>query len=545
MNSWESEREKIIGLGNQSIRKSYYPILKSRLKELERFHQILNHSLDGILIIASPEGIVVDANSAVCRLFNVSLNEVKGKSFEILFDKKPLNDIGKFIHDQDADTLSAYRIERHINGQKVYYEINLNREELDSETIIVGIVRDITLRVNNERWLKKAKEDAEQANLAKSEFLAIVSHEMRTPLNPILGFANILRENTTNPTEKEYLDHIILAANRQLEIIDDILNYTAMDRGTMTANWSDFNLYDTCLYALEDVRPKASHLELDLQFGSDELPISRELEVSGEQTMLLSLLDNLLSNACKYTKQGSVYLKIWQHPLDALTSDFYFSVTDTGIGIPEDLQDAIFEPFTQADSSHKRNYEGIGLGLAICRKLAEFLRGEIRCESRPGMGSTFTFRLPMRVVNPPVAEIDQPPGTTVHLQKKLHVLVVDDRPDNARLMEAILKKLDAKVQTAENGEVAVRLCKQTHYDCILMDLSMPVMSGLDASKEIRKSASNSNTPIIAVTADVAPGVKERCMHAGIDDYLSKPIDPLLLKTKMSEIAACALSNCNP
>jgi len=537
MDKWELERERIIGLGNQSIRKSYYPLLKARLKELERFRQILDHSLDGILLISSGDGTVLDLNNAAAKLFDQALCDIRGRPIRQFLPRETYPKVIDFIEASVEDNLKDCRIEFRVKDEIVHYEINLNREQLDPEIIIVGIIRNISRRVKNEINLKQAKEDAERASRVKSEFLAVMSHEMRTPLNPILGFATLLKEQLHDPVEIEYVDYIIQAANRQLELINDVLNYTAMDRGTMTAHWSQFNLFDICRCAIEDNRHKANHLELLLKFGTLQNPIPEPLEVTGEQSMLLRILDNLIGNACKYTKSGHVILQIEEQRLDNVSSEFCFSVIDTGIGIPEDIRLTIFDAFTQADSSHKRNYEGIGLGLAICKKLVEFLHGRIVCDSEVGKGSTFSVWLPMQRVPEPtpisVTSRDNSPET----HRKIRILIAEDRLDNAKLMEALFKKSGSVVDIAKNGVVAANLCLDYKYDCILMDLSMPEMSGFESAHQIRKAGLNTTTPIIAITANVTDGTEDKCKAADFDYYFPKPVDMQKLKAVVAEITS--------
>lgn len=537
MEHWEQEREKIIGLGHQSIRKSYYPILKARLRELERFRQMLDHSIDGIVVLSLTSGKILDANRAAAKLLGTPTNQIVGADYRKLFQKHSDQKIRNFLNNDDESTLSGHRVEMEQSGESVILELNLSREVIDSETIIVAIFRDITPRVEAEKKLKKARDEAQKANQAKSDFLAVVSHEMRTPLNPILGFSQILREVLDGTPEAEYLDHIVDAANRQLALVDDILTYTAMDRGTVTGNWTVFDLYETCLSALSVVKIQANQLNFSFEFGSESAPIPQDLHVSGEQSMLLRILDNLLSNACKYTHQGVVTLKVWEQKIDNLSSRFYFAVSDTGIGMSQETQKTIFEAFTQADSSHKRSYEGIGLGLAICRKLVSYLRGEITCSSQPKLGSTFTFWIPMRTISqaPDPVRTRKYSENPEFRQQNLKVLIVEDREDNARLPQVVLEKNGAQIEVAENGEIATRKCMLKRFDCILMDLSMPVMSGFEAACMIREHGLNCETPIIAITADVTPRIKERCKAVGIDAYLSKPITPTNLLKLVREI----------
>ncbi|MGZ0655329.1 PAS domain S-box protein [Coraliomargarita sp. W4R72] len=392
---------------------------------------------------------------------------------------------------------------------------------------ILGTYEDITQRKQTELELIQAKEEAEAASKAKSEFLAVMSHEMRTPLNPILGFADILLEGCTTEPEKTYLQTIITSGHRQLSLIDDILHYMRIISDRVEPSIESFNLIDFCKTILDELQPSARDLKLQLINASQEgHTIPASLLVESDMHMLRRILENLLNNSIKYTHAGSVTLSLSMEP-SSPTPIFHFAVVDTGIGIEEAKQQHLFDPFSQVDASYTRKHEGIGLGLAICKKLIHLLDGKIRIQSSLGKGSTFTISLPLRIATPaPIKATGQNNASTNRNQftRPSKILIVDDKIDNQLIAKALVKSYNGSTSTANNGEEAIALCKNEKFDLILMDLSMPVMGGTDACKWIRNhETSNQSTPIVAMTANVDNNAREACREAGMDAYISKPI----------------------
>lgn len=402
----------------------------------------------------------------------------------------------------------------------------------------IGLFREVcgdlqyglhTMRMEQEKAqalndLLIAKQAAENADKAKDDFLAVMSHELRTPLNPIIGFSEMLLQDATSEPERTYAEAIFQAGNRQLELIDEILHYLRLYRGTVEITSETFSLCELCESVIHDAasNAKASKLDLSLTNGAKGKPVSPEFEVSSDEQVIRRMLDNLIGNACKYTAEGYVRLDLSES--DRSPGEFLFTVEDSGIGIASDDQGKLFEAFSQADSSYTRRHEGIGLGLAICKKLADLLGGDISLSSKPHCGSTFTLRLPLSASSGP-----KPVATTKHhptpdkFDQPVQILSVDDKPDNLFVLEKMLHQAGGQVHRAENGAVAVESCSKHHYNVILMDLAMPVMNGLDACQSIRSQGLNRETPIIAVTADVTPETHLRCKNLGMQSVLIKPI----------------------
>lgn len=419
-----------------------------------------------------------------------------------------------------------------------YIALMAKREILDDEEEI-SLFREVcgdlqyalhTIRIEREKTeamqaMVQAKREAEDANRAKDDFLAVMSHEMRTPLNPIIGFAEMLLEDIETEPEKGYVRTILEAGNRQLELVDAILHYMRLHRGNVQLSPENFGLHDLCEGVIHDASTNAPELKLRLTEGAHGKPVAKELEVVSDAQMIRSVLDNLIGNACKYTSHGHVYLDLSEAA--ETPGEFILTVEDSGIGIDSKTIDKLFEAFSQADSSYTRRHEGVGLGLAICKKLVDLLNGRIVVESTLGEGSRFSVRLPLVAKHSPdgaAAAKKSAKRTTVQFDYPVEVLAVDDKPDNLFVIEKMLTRSGGgRFSPAENGAIAVELCKEHKYDVILMDLAMPVMNGLEATEAIRAKGLNMETPIIAVTADATAEARTRCRQVGMQCLLTKPI----------------------
>ena len=389
---------------------------------------------------------------------------------------------------------------------------------------VLGIYEDVTTAKQTEAELIKAKEGAEAASRAKDEFLSVMGHEMRTPLNPILGFAELLRQNITTKPESDYIKTIITAANRQLRLIEDILEYMRINRGEIKPSIEAFSLPKLCQLAVSDAQVFAGSLNLSFAADLALLDAAGDCWVESDRTMLRRILDNLLNNACKYTNDGSITVTLKR---STSNSDcFIIAVTDSGIGIDAQNQQKLFDAFSQADSSYTRQHEGLGLGLAICKKLLTILDSNITVESEMGVGSTFSLHLPLKEIREgtikatSLAPLPQPRK----LIAPCHALIVDEQIDHRFFVRSLLESYGCQVTEAVDTEVAIELCKQNKYDVILMDLAIALIDGKEASKLIRNASNkNHSTPIIAVTADITPQVEAACLADGIQHCISTPV----------------------
>jgi signal transduction histidine kinase/CheY-like chemotaxis protein/HPt (histidine-containing phosphotransfer) domain-containing protein len=370
--------------------------------------------------------------------------------------------------------------------------------------------------------LMRAKAAAEMSNRAKSEFLANISHEIRTPLNGIMGLTDIVLTTSLTSTQRDHLDMVKHSAETLLMLMNQLLDFSKIEAGKLALEKRPFDLHDLVEKKMRILRTRTAAKGLELHANvSPRVPQC----VSADALRLRQVLINLLDNAIKFTEHGSITLDVDAPVIEADACELEFAVSDTGIGIPLEKQQLIFEAFAQADTSTTRNYGGTGLGLTICSELVRLMGGHLSVQSTSGSGSTFRFRIKAEVVNRAAFRTPAPVETIDAPSVALRVLVAEDNPVNQAVARGLLDQLGHQVTSASNGREALRLAQQNRFDAILMDVQMPEMDGVTATSRIREweHEHNRRTAIIAMTAHAAADDRARCLRAGMDDYLPKPI----------------------
>ena len=402
-----------------------------------------------------------------------------------------------------------------------YLNISSVRDDRGEITHFIAHFVDITDQKNYEKNLRNEQARSEAANIAKGRFLAIMSHEIRTPMNGILGMLDLLRHTRLDEQQQQLVSTGLESGEILLNIINDILDYSKMEAGKLQLECEPFELQDMLLHTLELLQPQAEMkgniLRLDMH---NHLP----RYVSGDSSRLRQVLLNLITNAIKFTNDGNITVTVSGERQEAGKFMFECSVKDTGSGIRDDAQETLFDEFTMADQTHSRTQKGTGLGLAICKQLVQLMGGTIDFTSKFNRGSNFTFRIPLKITEAQAVTAEESPVSGVAPRKDTRVLLAEDNIANQTVMKAILGNADLDVTVVNNGEKAIQQLAKERYDIILMDISMPEMDGIEATRHIRQLPGRArNIPIVALTAHALSGDRERFLEAGMNDYLTKPV----------------------
>ena len=506
--------------------------LKQREEELKRSEDLLRNvvdaSFDGVIVM-NGEGVVLDFSPAAEDVFGWKAQELVGQKMSdfIIPEKyRQAHDDGlaKFLVTGEGPVLGK-RIEiegLHKDGHEIIVELAIRHTRGAEGPLFLGYVRDITERKAADAALRDAKEKAEAANEAKAKFLAMMSHEIRTPMNGVLGILSLLRDTDLDPAQSDYVKTARESGRSLLELINDILDFSKLEAGRMELDNAPFRLNTVVKSVVDLFMPIAQEKGLGLFLnGQENIPQI----VVGDSGRLRQVILNLVSNAIKFTEIGSVDISVDVARQDPVRPVFRFSVKDTGIGIPKDKHEALFGEFVTVDGSYTKKQGGTGLGLAICQQIAQLMDGEITLESLPGAGSTFHFTVPITLADDqtPAAE-DAGETTDADLPEGLVILLAEDNATNQIVVSHALERAGCDIDIANNGKEAVQAAQKRDYDCILMDISMPEMDGIEATRMIKDSRRNTDTPIVALTAYSLRGDKERFIASGMSDFLAKPVE---------------------
>jgi PAS domain S-box-containing protein len=498
------------------------------LQSEERYRNLINVSPDGVLVHTAGE--IVFANAALATMLGAESPEILiGRTIDSFVTRdgrvdaierrgRPAEREKRSLHETAFSTLDGST----LPVERMSVDI-----EWQGRASVLVVVRDMTERKIAERELRRSRQQAERANLAKSEFLANMSHEIRTPMNGVIGMAGLLQCTDLSEQQRDYVETIRASGDSLLTIINDILDFSKLEAGKLELEISDFEPAKVVRSVADLLGPQARAKGLDLTVAvAPDLPPRLE----GDAGRLRQILLNLVGNAVKFTEHGSVAVAVM--PEDERDDDVgaRFEVSDTGIGLSEDDQARLFDRFTQADASNNRRHGGTGLGLAIANQLCGLMGGELRVDSAPDRGSTFYFSVRLRK-SPSARDESEPdsegadPGVPPIGTRNLRILVAEDNHVNQLVIVAMLKSAGHMVDVASNGIEAVEAVLCRPYDVFLMDVQMPEMDGIRATRRIREGGGDqSRIPIIAVTANAMQGDREKGFAAGMDDYVTKPID---------------------
>ncbi len=516
--------------------------LDQRLRDQQFYTRSLIESNIDALMTTDPSGIITDVNKQMEALTGCTRDELIGAPFKNYFTDPGRAEAGIKRVLSEKKVTDYELTARARDGKQTVVSYNATTF-YDRDRTLQGVfaaARDVTERKRVEVELQQAKAVAESASQTKSDFLASMSHEIRTPMNAIIGIADLLAKTPLSPEQDKYVQIFRRAGDNLLHLVNDILDLSKVEASQLELERTAFSLTDLLEKVKEMVAIRAQEKGLTLVC---EVAPAVPVDLVGDPTRLRQVLLNLLGNAIKFTESGEVALRVAPEAGAGIPGTLRFTISDTGIGIPDDKLGAVFERFTQADSSTTRRYGGSGLGLTISKRLVELMGGSIRVESGVGKGSVFSFAVPFEVR--PTAAKRAAVAVGARLAPALpalRILLVEDSTDNRTITLAYLQDTPYQVDIAENGAIACEKFTAGHYELVLMDRQMPVMDGLTATRTIRAwelANHRRPTPIMALTASALKGDQEMFVAAGCTTYLTKPIKQDVLLQAIRDLSDVA------
>lgn len=501
--------------------------------ELEEKTKLLKSVIDAI-----PDPIYFEDSQNVYLGCNKAFETISGIAEADLIGKPDVNIFNRRKKASSKQSAESDNIEEFIvdpdGNERVFKTQLIPFLRLSDDEGAIGICHDVTQQKDIEKKLKEAKISAENNARAKSEFLANMSHEIRTPMNGVIGLTQLALNKPCSDETRNYLNKILLSSHSLLGILNDVLDFSKLEAGRMVIENKLFDLDHVLenLHSLFGIKAQEKHLDFSIEIAEDT-PKS----LIGDALRIQQILSNLIGNAIKFTQQGYVKLKVEVGESEASIVKLRFTVEDSGIGIAEDDLEKLFKPFSQVDGSITRRFGGTGLGLIISQNLLELMGGSFNVESRPDHGTTFSFELLFGVgIHGSGQKIyqdnHQEEGA---LGKELdefgsklvgkRILVAEDNMVNQLVIEDLLKLININAEIVNNGQEALERLADESFDAVLMDVHMPVMSGIEATEQIRRDDEFAGLPIIALTAGVTAEERANCLLSGMNDFISKPVNP--------------------
>jgi PAS domain S-box-containing protein len=523
--------------------------MQQRAAEEDNYRSIFENAVEGIFR-TSPDGRYLAANPALARIYGYEsvgamMDGIRDIANELYVDPTRRDAFREMLAVEGVITGFEAEVRR-CDGRAIWISENARAHRNAAGEVLYyeGMVVDITVRKRAAR-LRREKEAAEAATRAKSQFLATMSHEIRTPLNGVLGMLELLAKTTLDARQRRYADLARASADALLSQINDVLDFSKIEAGRLELEAVDFDLHALTASVAAMFGQRAEQKGITLRC---EVALGTPRWVRGDCNRLRQVVMNLVGNSLKFTQLGGIGIAVAPaaRESDGERRWLRFEVQDSGVGIPEECLAKLFESYTQAEASTTRRFGGTGLGLAICKQIVELMGGEIGVESAPALGTKFWFVVPMELAAEPerrdivVETAGANPAARLGDVRAARVLVADDNEINQMVAVEMLRSAGWEAEAVSNGREAVDACATRRFDVVLMDCQMPEMDGYEAAGELRArenagetlTAKGGRLPIVALTAQAVVGDRERCLAAGMSDYVTKPIDPQALLAAM-------------